>query len=89
MTGNALQQCLILACRKPVRDFQILRALPPTPTRSSHRSLAISDERVRVKDGTQLQTFNYSEMGFEDRRSGKPNEGWGTLRNRQSRRFHP
>ena len=40
----------------------------------------ISDERVQVKDGTQLQTFNYTEMGFEDRRSGKPNQAWGVLR---------
>src|ERR1017187_3897558 len=40
----------------------------------------ISDERVQVKDGTQIQTLNYNEMGFEDRRSGKPNQGWGVLR---------
>ena len=40
----------------------------------------ISDERVQVKDGTQVQTFNYTEMGFEDRRSGKPNQAWGVLR---------
>jgi hypothetical protein len=40
----------------------------------------ISDDRVQVNDGTQVQTFNYHEMGFEDRRSGKPIEGWGMLR---------
>ena len=40
----------------------------------------ISDERVRVKVGSQVQTYNYSEMGFEDRRNGKPNQAWGLLR---------
>ena len=40
----------------------------------------ISDERVQVKVGTQVETFNYTEMGFEDRRSGKPNQAWGLLR---------
>jgi hypothetical protein len=40
----------------------------------------ISDERVQVKVGAKVQTFNYDEMGFRDRRTGKPNEGWGLLR---------
>jgi hypothetical protein len=40
----------------------------------------ISDERVQVKVGTQVQTLNYTEMGFQDRRSGKPNQAWGLLR---------
>jgi hypothetical protein len=40
----------------------------------------ISDERVQVKVGPQAQTLNYTEMGFDDQRSGKPNEAWGLLR---------
>ncbi len=40
----------------------------------------ISDERVQMKVGKQLQTGNYAEMGFADRRSEKPNQGWGMLR---------
>lgn len=41
----------------------------------------LSDLRVQVKVGQQpVQTRNYAEMGFEDRRSGKPNQAWGLLR---------
>jgi hypothetical protein len=40
----------------------------------------ISDQRVQVTFGGQRQTFNYAEMGFEDNRSGKPNQAWGILR---------
>jgi hypothetical protein len=40
----------------------------------------LSDERVQVEVGKQLKTFNYAEMGFEDRRNGKPNNAWGLLR---------
>ncbi len=35
---------------------------------------------MQVKVNEQIQTFNYAEMGFEDRRTGKPNEAWGLLR---------
>ena len=40
----------------------------------------LSDERVSVKTGNENRTYNYAEMGFEDRRSGKPNRAWGLLR---------
>jgi hypothetical protein len=41
----------------------------------------ISDERVEVRVGPRVpQTFNYAEMGFADRRSGKPDQGWTMLR---------
>lgn len=40
----------------------------------------ISDERVQVKCGTQPQTYNYAEMGCEDKRSGKPSQVWILLR---------
>jgi hypothetical protein len=40
----------------------------------------ISDDRVQVKIGSQVETRNYAEMGFEDKRSGKPNHAWGVLR---------
>jgi hypothetical protein len=40
----------------------------------------ISDERVRILVAGQPQTFNYDEMGFGDRRSGKSNRAWAVLR---------
>jgi len=40
----------------------------------------LSDERVQIRIGQRLETCNYSEMGFKDRRSGKPNLAWITLR---------
>lgn len=40
----------------------------------------VSDERVQVRMGGKNSTFNYDEMGFMDRRSGKPNQGWRLLR---------
>jgi hypothetical protein len=40
----------------------------------------LSDERVQVEVDRQVETRNYVEMGFEDKRSGKPNQAWGLLR---------
>jgi hypothetical protein len=40
----------------------------------------LSDERVQVEVGGQVQTRNYAEIGFADKRSGKPNQAWGLLR---------
>jgi len=40
----------------------------------------LSDERVQVELGSQGETRNYAEMGFADRRSGKPNQAWGLVR---------
>ena len=42
----------------------------------------LSDERVGIFRGADRnrETLNYSELGFEDRRSGKPNRAWVTLR---------
>ena|SRR5579872_4263910 len=40
----------------------------------------ISDERVQIRSGDHPETLNYSEMGFEDHRSGKPKEAWTLLR---------
>jgi len=39
-----------------------------------------SDERVQITVAGQHETRNYSEMGFEDKRSRKPNLAWQTLR---------
>jgi len=38
-----------------------------------------SEERVQVRIGQELATYNYSELGFEDSRSGKPNRAWALL----------
>lgn len=40
----------------------------------------ISDERVQVTTKARTYTQNYSEMGFENRKTGKPNLAWVTLR---------
>jgi len=43
----------------------------------------LSDERVQIRSGTSIETRNYAEFGFgdrRDRRSGKPNLAWKTFR---------
>lgn len=40
----------------------------------------LSTERVQIRNGTETETRNYSELGFADRRNGKPNLAWVTLR---------
>lgn len=40
----------------------------------------LSDERVQIRTGTNAETRNYAEFGFEDGRSGKPNRAWAMLR---------
>jgi len=40
----------------------------------------LSDERVQIRTGTNAETRNYAEFGFEDGRSGKPNRAWTMLR---------
>jgi hypothetical protein len=40
----------------------------------------VSDERVQIHNGTDTETRNYDELGFADRRNGKPNQAWVTLR---------
>jgi len=40
----------------------------------------LSDHRVEIRVAGQRTTQNYSEMGFQDRRSGNPNGAWQVLR---------
>jgi hypothetical protein len=40
----------------------------------------LSDERLQVRVGGTIETCNYGEWGFVDRRNGKPNHGWILLR---------
>jgi hypothetical protein len=40
----------------------------------------VSDERVQIRIGTWTETCNYGELGFRDRRDGKPNRAWICLR---------
>jgi hypothetical protein len=40
----------------------------------------LSDERVQIRSGQQNETFNYGELGFVDRRDGKPRRAWILLR---------
>jgi len=39
----------------------------------------ISDERVEIRIGNKIETRNYAEMGFQDRRTGKQNLLWTIL----------
>ena len=39
----------------------------------------LSEERVQIRNGATTETRNYTEFGFEDGRSGKPNLAWKTL----------
>lgn len=39
----------------------------------------LSEERVEIRIGPKIETCNYSELGFEDRRNGTPNLAWKTL----------
>lgn len=40
----------------------------------------VSDERVQIKVGEYTETRNYTEFGFEDGRTKKPDRAWVTLR---------
>jgi hypothetical protein len=44
----------------------------------------LSDERVQIRNGTSIESRNYGELGFADRRAKhgnpKPNQAWVTLR---------
>jgi hypothetical protein len=40
----------------------------------------ISDERVQIRRGKKTKTLNYAEFGFDDARTGSPNQAWGILR---------
>jgi hypothetical protein len=41
----------------------------------------LSDERVEIRSGSNSRTtYNYGELGFEDRRNGKPSQSWVILR---------
>ncbi len=42
--------------------------------------LFLSDERVQIRRGNETQTYNYGELGLQDRRSGKPKRAWLLLR---------
>jgi hypothetical protein len=40
----------------------------------------LSDERVQIRNGATTETRNYTELGFEDGRNGKPNRAWEAFR---------
>jgi hypothetical protein len=40
----------------------------------------LSDERVQIRNGTAIETRNYAEFGFADRRNDIPNRAWTVLR---------
>jgi hypothetical protein len=42
--------------------------------------LFLSDERVQIRNGGNRETRNYAEFGFQDGRTGNPNQAWEALR---------
>jgi hypothetical protein len=50
-----------------------------TATWDAIEILFLSEERVQIRKGATTETRNYTEFGFEDGRSGKPNLAWKTL----------
>jgi hypothetical protein len=40
----------------------------------------LSEERIQISVNDQLETRNYAEMGFRDRRNGKPNAAWALFK---------
>ena len=40
----------------------------------------LSDERVQIRSGKNIETRNYAEFGFQEGRSKNPNRAWETLR---------
>ena len=81
----------VLVVRTAALDDFIARTIEPadeTQAHSPERRPAVwkdvtieftSDERVQISVGPTTYTQNFSEMGFEDRRNGKPNKAWLTL----------
>jgi hypothetical protein len=51
-----------------------------TPDWTSIQISFLSDERVQIFNGSKKETLNYSELGFADGRTGKPNQAWVILR---------
>jgi hypothetical protein len=72
-----------------IHDLAEAEKHPSRPPQSSGAGAAtwdaieisfLSDERVQIRNGTDIETRNYAELGFEDSRTGKPNQAWVTLR---------
>lgn len=64
-------------------DSSLHGSLQPFGSVSSWAEVEIrylSEERIEIRVGGDLQTRNYSEFGFEDHRNGRPNLAWVTLR---------
>jgi hypothetical protein len=55
--------------------------LESPPTSWSEIEIAfLSDERVEICVAGDRKTYNFGELGFEDRRNGNPTEAWTMLR---------
>jgi len=64
---------------KPATDVEVAR--PSSPSSWPEIEITfLSDERVEICSGDARKTYNYSELGFEDRRNGRPNRAWIKLR---------
>ena len=78
------------------------RAAPPAPVSEGKweeiEISFISDERVQIRRGKKMETLNYAEFGFDDGRTGNPNQAWlilrrlaelgGKIENRMDARLH-
>jgi hypothetical protein len=66
--------------RDPKRDSPAPSKLAAATTWENIEISFLSDERVQIRAGKKIETRNYAELFFEDRRSGKPRQAWETLR---------
>jgi hypothetical protein len=55
-------------------------ARPPAQQWEEVSITFLSEERVQTWIANQPETCNYAEIGFADRRNGKPNKSWAVLR---------
>lgn len=62
----------------------------PAPSWQEITITFLSDERVTIERiGNEPETRNYGEMGFEDKRGGKPRAAWIDLREMSGRKGEP
>jgi hypothetical protein len=68
------------ALRAPVPQSSAQTSALQIITWDNIKIIFLSDERVQIHNGKASETRNFAEFGFVDRRSGKPNQAWITLR---------
>jgi len=66
--------------RQALEARDVLSNVAKAATWEEIEILFLSDERVQILNGMNRETRNYAEFGFEDGRTGRPNQAWEALR---------